>query len=295
MEASAMRFALLVAVFAATLAAASAPVDLSGFRAGGPVEAEASANAITVRWSDEQSRPWSAEFSLEPTEALITRIAQGGRAVLEGGRPQYWAETGKRRGGFDEFFDFPPSHPDGTRRWMAEFKAAQARVRSTGNRVEVYFHGLRLGIFSGGVAYTFFPGSRLIQQEAVASTSEPDTAYYYDAGLQWDARSDRGTGNTMRTQIAWYDAGRELRERTLPFFASERQPVESRFRTVAARVPWPRASRAARWRRSPHRTSTSCRATLRPASRTCGRARSAARRRWASGNCPTRTGDSIRG
>ena len=232
-----MRARILVALlFLPAALTAAIPVDTSTYRAGGPIQIESTAQAVTIRWADEQARPWSAVFSLEPAQALITRIAQGDRAVLEGGRPQYWVETGKRRGGFDQFFDFPPSHPDGTRRFMAEFAPARARVRSKGNRVEIYFEGLRLGIFNGGVAYTFYPGSRLIQQEAVASNSEPDTAYYFDAGIQWNARSDQGVGNTMRTQIAFYDSARKLQERTLPFFASERQPLETRYRTAAARV-----------------------------------------------------------
>jgi hypothetical protein len=41
----------------------------------------------------------------------------------------------------------------------------------------------------------------------------------------------------MKTQIAFYDSDRKLRERTLPFFSSERQPLVTRYRTVAARVP----------------------------------------------------------
>ena len=32
---------------------------------------------------------------------------------------------------------------------------------------QVLFDGLRMGIFRGGVAYTFYPGSRLIRQDAV--------------------------------------------------------------------------------------------------------------------------------
>ena len=36
------------------------------------------------------------------------------------------------------------------------------------------FQGLKLGIFEGGIAYTFYPGSRLIYQEAVVSTQEPE-------------------------------------------------------------------------------------------------------------------------
>ena len=231
-----MRTALACLILSAATLRAAIPVDTSALRAGGPIQVETTAQAVTIRWNDEQARPWSAAFSLEPAQALITRVAQGERAVLEGGRPQYWAETGKRRGGFDQFFDFPPSHPEGTRRFIAEFTPTRARVRSKGNRVEIFFEGLRLGIFQGGVAYTFYPGLRLIQQEAVASTNEPDTAYYYDAGLQWDARSDRGAGNTMSTRVAWYDTDRKLQERTLPFFASERQPLTTRFRTAAARV-----------------------------------------------------------
>ena len=231
-----MRTALACLILSAATLRAAIPIDTSALRAGGPIQVETTAQAVTIRWDDEQARPWSAAFSLEPAQALITRVAQGERAVLEGGRPQYWAETGKRRGGFDQFFDFPPSHPEGTRRFIAEFTPTRARVRSKGNRVEIFFEGLRLGIFQGGVAYTFYPGLRLIQQEAVASTNEPDTAYYYDAGLQWDARSDRGAGNTMSTRVAWYDTDRKLQEHTLPFFASERQPLTTRFRTAAARV-----------------------------------------------------------
>jgi hypothetical protein len=41
---------------------------------------------------------------------------------------------------------------------------------------------MRLGIFEGSVRYIFFPGSRLIEQVAVMTTREPDTAYFYDTG-----------------------------------------------------------------------------------------------------------------
>ena len=40
-----------------------------------------------------------------------------------------------------------------------------------------------MGSFDGGLAYTFYPGSRLVQQEAVLTTYDADVAYYYDAGL----------------------------------------------------------------------------------------------------------------
>ena len=40
----------------------------------------AGADAVTVRWSDEANRPWSAEFSLDPKAALIRSIQVNGAA-----------------------------------------------------------------------------------------------------------------------------------------------------------------------------------------------------------------------
>jgi len=193
-------------------------------------------DAIRVSWQDERKLPWTAEFSKDPAKPLITAIKQGDTLIVKDARPFYWIESGKRRGGFDQFFDFPPSHPDGTRRFQTEFKAANPKVTTKGDRVEVSFEGLRLGHFSGRIAYAFFPGSRLIQQEAVVSTQEPDTAFYYDAGFQWSADSDRKPGNTMRSEITYYNTEGSIEQRMLNFFASERQPIQTRYRTVAMRT-----------------------------------------------------------
>src|ERR1041385_5471299 len=97
--------------------------------------------------------------------------------------------TGKSlgRAGVDGVFDFSGNHPEGTRRFEGAFRPVSAKARSIGNRVEVLFQGLKLGIFEGGIAYTFYPGSRLIYQEAVVSTQEPNTAYLYDTGLRFSA------------------------------------------------------------------------------------------------------------
>lgn len=194
--------------------------------------------AIRVAWPDETGRTWTAEFSKDPAKPLITSLEAGGGSepVLRGVRPYFMIESGKRRGGFDQFFDFPASHPDGTRRFQAEFKPSNPQVITKGNRTEVRFDGLRLGHFSGVIAFTFYPGSRLIQQEAIVTTTEPDTAFYYDAGLNWDAAADRGPGNTMRSDIAFFDTAGQRTRRRLNFFASERQPVEARYRTVAMRL-----------------------------------------------------------
>ncbi len=228
-----MLFAALLAVSAI---AATIPVDTSQLRPG-PVRVTSTAETLRVEWPDERGRRWAAEFSLDPVKPLLSSISLAGRVLIMGASANYWVETGKRRGGWDQFFDFPPSHPLGTRRFQTEFRSTKAQVRSKGNRVEAHFDGLRLGAFRGGIAYTFYPGTRLIQQEAVASTTEPETAYYYDAGFQWNAASDRRPGNTMRTEVAWYDTEGRLQSRVLPFFSSERQPVAARYRSIAAKLP----------------------------------------------------------
>ncbi|MEZ5403651.1 MAG: hypothetical protein R2729_28480 [Bryobacteraceae bacterium] len=211
------------------------PADVASVQSG-PVKVAAAAGSIRVEWQGDQNRAWNAEFSLDDRQPLITAISADGKPVVRGARPQYWIETGKRRGGFDQFFDFPPSHPDGTRRFMLDFKPVRAVARSRGERVEVEFEGARAGIFLGSIVYRFYPGSSLIQQEAALATNEPDTAYYYDAGFTWTAANDLGPGSTMSTQIAWYDTSGEIQRETLNFFASERQSRRVRFRTIAART-----------------------------------------------------------
>ena len=109
-------------------------LDLSGLRPG-PVSVAGTRESVTVQWQDESSRPWTAVFSLDPAQPLITAISVNGKPILERARPLYWCETGKRRGGWDQFFDFPPSHPEGTRRFAGELEAAECkRAHDRGSR-----------------------------------------------------------------------------------------------------------------------------------------------------------------
>lgn len=213
--------------------AASVPLDVSQVRPG-PVAVEARAESVVVRWPDEASRTWQAEFSLDPTKPLVTSIAVNGKLVLERARPLYWCATGKRRGGWDAFFDFPPTHPDGTRSFAGDFRLRAAKARTIGDRVELLFDGLQMGIFAGGIAYTFFPGSRLIQQAAVVTTQEPDTAYYYDTGIRMAAEADRRAGGNMASEVAYFNTSGQLR--VAPSSGPERTPVAARYRTLAVRT-----------------------------------------------------------
>ena len=135
----------------------------------------------------------------DPSKPLVAAIGPDGRdALVKNARAFYQGETGIRRGGWYAFFDDPTSHPDGTRHVQGTFKLRAATARSIGERIELAFDGMRMGTFEGALTYTFYPGSRLIRQDAVLTTNAPDVAYYYDAGLDMSADPDRQPGNNGR-------------------------------------------------------------------------------------------------
>ena len=118
----------------------------------------------------------------------------------------------------------------------ARLPLRSAKARSIGERVELVFDGMRMGSFEGAIWYTFYPGSRLIQQEAVLTTNDADVAYYYDAGLDMGAPTDRTPGNNMRSEISYYDTSGALKTISSTGFRAERQPAQVRHRTLAAKT-----------------------------------------------------------
>lgn len=208
--------------------------DLSAVRSG-PISVSTNDDSLSVRWSDKQAHRWSATFSLDSNKALLTAVTVDGATVISDANPVYRCVTGKRRGGWDAFFDFPPAAPEGTRQFMLEFHPAKASVRTVGERVEVTFDGMHLGIFNGDLRYTFYPGSSLIQQTALLSTKEPDTAFYYDAGLQMSSPQDLRAGGNMASSLAFYDANGQLTEQTSPY-GSERHTLQVHYRALAAKM-----------------------------------------------------------
>lgn len=209
------------------------PFDRSGVT-GGPVTVSATAESATVAWPDETGRTWTAVFSLRKDQPLISSIGVEDQTVVDRAAPVYRVSVGKRRGGWDEFFDFPPAHPDGTRSYRGDFQPRAASARTVGDRVEVHFDGLKLGVFEGGIRYTFYPGSRLLHQEAVVKTAEPDTAFYYDGGMRMSVEADRRVGGNMESTLVYYDTRGQLRRD--PATGPEWTPVKARYRTLAAPV-----------------------------------------------------------
>lgn len=224
--------ALLLACFCCDLGAQNVPVSVSA-DIGSEINVTSDDDSVTVAWTDEMGREWSSVFRRDPSKALIAAVSVGGQAVLRDARPFYQAETGKRRKGWDAFFDYPPSHPDGTQHWNGTLDLKSIRVEAVGNRVRVVCDGFQMGIFSGELSYTFYPGSRLIQQEAVLSTNVPDTAYYYDAGLSFAAREHRQPGRNMNTRFAYYDTEGSLQSSFANGLQNERINYKVRYRALA--------------------------------------------------------------
>jgi hypothetical protein len=229
-------------LFLAVLALASA----SGYVYGTPISSDVSAvkagpisvvsdQALRVLWSDGANHRWQMVFSLDSTKALITTISVDGRNIVQQARPYYRCTTGKRTGGWDAFFDFPPGNPAGTQQFMQEFHPSNVVAKTVGNRVEVTFDGMRLGIFGGSLRYTFYPGTSLIQQAAIVSTREPYTAFYYDAGLEMTAEQDSRPGKNMGSKISYFDTDGKLQEITPPY-DSDRRSLAAHYRTIAARM-----------------------------------------------------------
>ena len=201
----------------------------------GPIAVVSSAQSVKISWDDTANQHWQTIFSLDSTKPLITAISVDGRNIVELAKPYYRCTTGKRRGGWDAFFDFPPAAPQGTRQFLLEFHPATVTAQTVGDRVEVTFDGVRLGIFTGSLRYTFYPGIPLIQQAALVSTHEPDTAFYYDAGLEMTAEQDRRAGGNMESHISYYDVEGKLKEITPPY-GSDRHSLTAHYRTVAAKM-----------------------------------------------------------
>ena len=93
-----------------------------------------------------------------------------------------------------------PRKPEEIRRAAASYSASSCSVKSDGARLEIEYPGLSMGIFSGSLRFTFYQGSNLVRQEAIAKTDEKAVAYKYDAGL-------RGF-STEVARVVWRDVAR---------------------------------------------------------------------------------------
>jgi len=226
----------LTASLCAAKACYGAPIaaDLSGVKPG-PIAVTAAGSELSIAWRDGSNHQWRAVFALESKLPLITSISSDGALIVDRAQPYYRVSAGVRTGGWDAFFDFPPMRPEGTRTFVQSFHPTSVKATTIGDRVEVSFDGVQMGIFSGTMRYDFYPQSSLIQQVAVLTTNEPDVAYTYDAGLMMMSEADRRPGLNMGSNIVYYDADGKLQSITSPY-GSERHALRVHYRAVAAKM-----------------------------------------------------------
>lgn len=77
-----------------------------------------------------------------------------------------------------------PRKPEEVQRAAAVFQVQGCSVKTNGQRLEISYPGVQLGVFSGALQYTVYKGASLIRQEVIAKTEERAVAYKYDAGVK---------------------------------------------------------------------------------------------------------------
>src|SRR5579859_7985955 len=137
---------LLLACSSLPLCAAPVTPDISAVKPG-PIAVASTGQSLNVTWTDAAQHQWQAVFTLDSTKPLITAITVDSRPIVTLAKPWFRLTTGKRTGGWDAFFDFPAGNPAGTRQFLQEFHPTTVAAKTIGNRVEVTFDGLSIGIF----------------------------------------------------------------------------------------------------------------------------------------------------
>ncbi len=121
-----------------------------------------------------------------------------------------------------------PRTEDEVTRATASYQASSCAVKTNGERLEISFPGVDMGIFSGGLKYTIYKGTNLLRVEVDAKTDRDDIAYKYDAGL-------KGLPITPHAKLVWRDTSYDWQSNAFvapPY--DEPAVVVSANRTIAA-------------------------------------------------------------
>ena len=232
-----------IILLSAAATAQSSKCNFDGYKPVPGMEATIKSGGLTLGWQGESGQQMQALFTIRDGRPIVQELAlrhNGAWIVL--GRdltPDFQVTTGRRRisstqrkllKGFNidtpeeedirkwnTFWDAPLVVPGGhdttdlprtaseIQRATATYQSQSCRVTSEGLRVSVTFDGLRLGMFSGDLAFTAYKGSNLLRQEAIAKTDQPSVAYIYKAGL-------KGFVLENQTKVVWRDTARQWQE-----------------------------------------------------------------------------------
>src|SRR3989441_1085948 len=189
--------------------------DMTGYRATHGLEARVEKDALLVQWNGEAGEQLRASFAIENNHPVVRELAvrnKDGRWSTLGRNlvPEFGVTTGIRRTNhglpetnrWDVFWDVPLNHTNEVRRFAASYQTDRCEVKTEGARLEISFPGLSMGIFSGKLQFTVYPGANLLRQVAIAKTEEPSVAYKYEGGL-------RGFSTASFPRAFWHDVKSE--------------------------------------------------------------------------------------
>ncbi len=187
--------------------------DLKQYRQVPGISVQCFAGTLTTTWKGERDSQVRLRFGMSAGQPTIQELSvrkKGAHWSTLGHNlsPIFAVTTGIRRTGhdlpeenrWDVFWDAPLQHPEEVKHYAATFQSSSCLVRSSGNRLEISFPGVSLGIFSGRLQFTVYRGSNLIRQEAIVKTEEPSVAYIYSGGLQ-------GFSTRYLPKTVWQDTG----------------------------------------------------------------------------------------
>ncbi len=236
-----LRHSTVLLVWSSLPLSAAVLCDLSAYKAAPGLGAVQAGEHLRVTWAGASGQELRAVFGVEDGTPRIHELAvrkAGGSWVALGRElvPEFRVTAGVRRISRQQlsplealkrtnpeyldqekwkaFWDAPLSVPGSAntnpglprseseiRRAAAAFHTATCAVKTNGQRLEISFDGLSLGIFAGQLRFTVYRGVNLVRQEAIASTNEPSVAYKYEAGL-------KGFAIEPGRRIVWRDVAR---------------------------------------------------------------------------------------
>ncbi len=168
---------------------AAVRIDLSAYRVSPDFQVATDGDTLIVNWLGENNVSWRMCLNLADPAKLIAELshtvssASKRKVILKNAAPAFSVYTGKRRGGWDNFFDSPSSRPHEITEYFSKLLGEGCSVVSEGRRLRVILPGMWMGLFHGDLVFTLFAGSNLVKQEALVSTQEADIAYYYNSWL----------------------------------------------------------------------------------------------------------------
>jgi hypothetical protein len=185
-------------------------VDTTRYSPDCGVEVYQSGPLLQVSWPMEEGEIGRVTFHLEPGRPLLENLGVGLAStsvfapMLRGVDVAHFVTVGTRFA--------PPGRPEGMSKWNTFFDKVDKRpfqthraeltkrrvfVTSEGRRATVAVGDLTAGPFAGRLEFRFYPGSRLMQVEAVLLTGQDDLAILYETGL---TGADAGWQH-----VAWMD------------------------------------------------------------------------------------------